>query len=186
MDKININSFAAPQFEEIYRTVGDVTITIRRGVPYGEAMENIQWAVNQLVDDRPFASTPIQKIITDLALLRTFTNIDLADVDELSSPEQLYAIYDIVSAADLVDEVRPLINAAQLAFIEQGISGAVDNIIKYRNSAAGILATMGETSNLNNAKIQEMLQMLQDPAQFAEAKRFAKIYEEMTISPAEG
>lgn len=46
MDKININSFTTPQFEEIYRTIGDITIAIRRVVPYGEAMENIQWAVD--------------------------------------------------------------------------------------------------------------------------------------------
>lgn len=186
MDKISINSFTAPQFEEVCRDIAGATVTIRRSVPHMEAMDNIQWAVNQLVDDRPYASTPIQKIITDLAILRTFTNIDLSEVDELSDPERLYVIYDVVAATKLVNEVRPLVDTAQLTFIESGIAGAVDNIIKYRNSASGIIAAMGETSDLNNSKIQEMLQALQDPNQFAEAKRFAKVYEEMTAPPTEG
>lgn len=181
MDKINLNSFSVPEYEEVYRDISGQTITIHRSIRYGEAMEAIQWAINLLVDDRPFIATPIQKIITDLALLRVFTNIE---IEECDSSEKLYSMYDVVMNCGLT-EVLDIVESRQRDFIIDGIKGAAENIVNYRNSAAGIIAGMAETSEAADIKLTEMLNALQDPNQFAEAKHFAQLYEKMTSVPEE-
>lgn len=60
MDKINISLFSDTQTAEyIYRDFAGATVAMRREAPYAEVMETIQWAVNQIVDDRPFVSAPL-------------------------------------------------------------------------------------------------------------------------------
>lgn len=181
MDRINLNSFSIETSEEVYRDIANQTIAIRRIIPYGEAMETIQWAINLLVDDRPFIATPIQKIVTDLALLRAFTNIE---IEECDSSEKLYSMYDVVMSCNLL-EVLDIVESKQKDFIIDGIKGAAENIVNYRNSAAGIIAGMAESSEAADTKLTEMLNALQDPNQFAEAKHFAQLYEKMTFVPEE-
>lgn len=181
MDKINLSSFAAVQGEEIYRDVAGQTVAIRRVIPYAEAMDNIQWAINIIVDDRPFISTPIQSMVTDMALLRAFTNLEIPEFEETMA---LYSAYDIITQNGLLD-LLSLVDVDQKAFISGGIYGAAVNIVKYRNSAAGIIQGLVESSDNAESKINEMLAKLQDPEQFKEAKHFAEIYEKMTTPPVE-
>lgn len=181
MDKINISSFGEITVAEYtYRDFDGVSVAMRRVAPYVDIMETIQWAVNQIVDDRPFASAPLQKMITDLAILRVYTNLELED---FKSSDELYHIYDILTSAEVISGVADYVDSDQASFIRSGISNTVKNIISYRNSATGIIAAMTEQSEMQNSELQKMFSMLQDPSQFQDARRFMEVFEKVQNPP---
>ncbi len=100
MDKININSFAAiSETVPVYVQAGEVTYEIFPRVSTDALLEGIQWAISAIVDDRPFISYPVQKVLSDLAMVRTFTSIAIDDEELLHSGET----YDVLNAAGILD-----------------------------------------------------------------------------------
>lgn len=181
MDKINISLFGDVQSAEYtYRDFAGATVAMRREAPYAETMETIQWAVNQIVDDRPFVSAPLQKIITDLAIIRLYTNIEIED---FGSSEELYRIYDVLTSTEVIFTVKEYITPSQREFIIDGVADTVKNIISYRNSAAGLIEALTAQSDLQSAELQKMFETLQDPSQFKEARHFMEVFDRVSSTP---
>lgn len=181
MDKINVSAFGEiAAAEYIYRDFGGVSIAMRRVAPYADIMETIQWAVNQVVDDRPFASAPLQKMISDLAILRVYTNLEIED---FGSSDELYHIYDVLTSAGVISGVFDYVDEDQVSFARSGVSNTIKNIVAYRNSAAGLVAAMVEQSDMQNSELQKMFSTLQDPNQFQDARRFMEVFEKVQNPP---
>lgn len=161
MDKITLPVFSDLQMaEHIYRDYKGATIEIAPEVETHILMETIQWGIDHLVTDSPLISTPLLRIMKDFCILEAFTNLKMKDIDMLQSAEGIYRVYDLVK--DLADDVRSLVSSSQCNFLCDGLEGLSNEILKYRNSAAGILTALTDTANKSTTAFNENLAVLQD------------------------
>lgn len=159
MDKININSFATiSETIPVYVQAGEITYEILPRISTDALLEGIQWAISVIVDDRPFISYPVQKILLDLAMVRTFTSIAIDDEELLRSGE----IYDILNASGVFDQVWRSVAADQMELFEDGITKSLKSIIDYKNSARGIVDALSAQATDSTAAMEKNLAFIAD------------------------
>lgn len=177
MDKINLTAFGPlpmQQYTDI--TIGDATVSVAKTLPYEDILSMVQWAVNQIMDDRPFVSAPIRKIITDVALIKNYTNIDLSRIDLVEfSAAELYEWYDILIAHDVIAQVRAAIDPIQVEFYEKMLHETLDSLVAYRNSTAGILDRIQTMQQNSSEEATNILSMLDNPEELDKVKRMMEL-----------
>lgn len=177
MDKVSISSLGAiAESEYSYIDYNGASIAVRRSAPTVDLMAAIQWGINVLVDDRPFISTPIQSIVEDFCVLKAFTNVDVEGID-FTDTLSVYAAYDVVKP--LLSKVYTFFDVTKVSFLLNGLRGATENIVKYRNSAAGILQSMTENGSDQMDKLNDMLNQLKQSENSPELKQFMEVYEKV-------
>lgn len=184
MDKITITSLGqVPEVAPIYIQIGEATIEVKKRVSYTEVLNLIQWSVNLIVDDRPFAAAPLEQIIEDFAFIKFFTNLDLSIFDaEQFDIQEAYTIYDTISFFDGFAKVKNMIDAQQKDFITTNLQKTIDSIIAYRNSAAGIIDKLADNAKTNTEVMSEAISMLQDPAKIEEVEKLLAIADKVKAS----
>lgn len=182
MDKVSISSLGAvAENEYSYIDYNGASVAVRREAPTADIMEAIQWGINLLVDDRPFISTPIKAIVEDFCVLKAFTNVDVDSINFVDT-SSVYAAYDVVKP--LLHKVYSLFDPAKVSFLVSGLHGAAENIVNYRNSAAGILQSMTENSPNQMANLNAMLDQLKQSENSPELKQFLEVYEKVGTAEA--
>lgn len=177
MNKINFVALGPlPEIEVKYIQVGEVTIEVKPQVPYEQVLEGVQWAVNFIVDDRPFLSAPLHRIIADLSFIRTFTNFDFSSFDDFTiTPQGIYEIYDILSHFDVFNKVKDFVSQSQLTFMFDTIKETCQALVDYRNSAAGIVDIISEKAKDTNQNVSEALNILNDPTKFEHVQKVMEL-----------
>lgn len=89
----------------------------------------------------------------------------------------VYAAYDVVKP--LLSKVYTLFDVTKVSFLLNGLRGATENIVKYRNSAAGILQSMTENGSDQMDKLNDMLNQLKQSENSPELKQFMEVYEKV-------
>lgn len=173
MDKVKFTTFGImPKPEEKVITIGEGSLTVTTFLPYETVLEMIQWSINMIMDDRGFISEPIHQIIEDMAVLKYYTNLDLDELDMAGFTQgQLYEMYDMVKAHDLVSKVCAEISAEQLSFYRETLTKTLQSLIAYRNSAAGLMEMIQINGENTSASLQKSLDILGDKEQFDQVYR---------------
>lgn len=177
MAKIKINTLGLPEVGEVkYLQIGDTVIEIRTLLPYEEIFNMIQWSINFIMDDRPFVSAPLQKIIQDFAVIKFFTNLDVDEIEKVGfSAEQLYSLYDILKGTETIEKVRNLVNKEQLKFYEETLTETLKSLVEYRNSAAGLLERIHVLAENQNSDIASITEVLDNPKEMEQVKRMLEL-----------
>lgn len=157
--------------EKKYLQIKDFCIEITPTISYSEIVDGIETCIALILDNRGYISEPIKQIISDIFLLRKFTNLDLYFFETISfSPSYIYEVYGLLENLDIIEKVKNLINQKQLTFWKKSLDSTLNGIIAYRNSALGIINDITErqkdTGNgleqamdaLKNAENQEAIQ----------------------------
>ena len=185
-EKIKLNVLGAPKDAEIkYFQKGDGVIMVKNNLPYETVFEMIQWSINFIMDDRPFVSAPLKEIIEDLALIKFYTNIDLAEIEVIGfSASELYADYDILKDSGIIEDVEGFINKEQLAFYKRTLDATLKSLVEYRNSAAGLLERIHTLASNQSAQIENITEILDNPQEMAQIKKMFELMDLGQINPS--
>lgn len=176
-NKIQLTALGlAAELTEKHVQVGETMVKVKPTVPYEALLENVQWAVNYICDDRPFISAPLQHLVTELSILRVYTNIDCVQFDHPAFlANRVYEFYDIVEAHDGFDKIKNLISKKQLAFYYKVLTETIDSLMAYRNSAAGVIERLSFMAKKDGDDMTATLAMLKDESEMGAAYRLLNI-----------
>lgn len=184
MEKMQLNMLPQKKNATISLPLGNgATVLVKETIPYEELFEMITWSLRFVIDDRAYVSGPVYKVVKDLAMIRYYTNIDLSFLDgEEVNPKEIYENYDLLANAEkengesLMDGIRTVINEKQLSFYADAFELTVNNIIKYRDSARGVVNALAESSKVDAATIEEALEVMGDDEKMKQARSILNFY----------
>lgn len=184
IEKVKLVNFGgAPSPKINYLQINDGVCEVKESIPFEQILELIQWVINLTIDDRPFISEPIKKIICDCALLKYYTNIDLTFMDATDfKVTEVYEAYDLIFSHEIMEKVRPLIDSKQLDFISSTIDKTLESIVNYRNSAQGIIDVLSLNASSQVENIEKAIQEFEDPSKMQEVHKIMKLVEDLNLA----
>ena len=155
---INLGPLPTPEIIEL--KINDAVVKVKRRIPYEEVLDMIQWCIDLTVVDKPFLSAPLEKIVKDFAVLKFYTNIDMSFVDSALEIKDLYAGYDVVTSYHIIDQIWQIVEAEQVSFFNDTLQKTLESIIKYKDSAKGIIDAIAESARENTSIMDKAMEML--------------------------
>lgn len=140
-----------------YVQIGDAVLQVKKYIPYEEMLDMIQWCIDYIINDRPFISAPLKKIIKDLAVLNFFTNVDTSFLTEYHDMKDIYEEYDLVYRHNAMDQIIPKIDEGQMKFFNETLDATLESIMAYRNSAVGIVDALVENAKKDTGDMEKAL-----------------------------
>lgn len=140
-----------------YVQIGDAVLQVKKYIPYEEMLDMIQWCIDYIINDRPFISAPLKKIIKDLAVLNFFTNVDTSFLTEYYDMKDIYEEYDLVYRHNVMDQIIPKIDEGQMNFFNETLDATLESIMAYRNSAVGIVDALAENAKKDTGDMEKAL-----------------------------
>ena len=158
VERIKLNTLGAIEEDPIeYMNIGQTVVTVHKYIPYEQMLDMIQWCIDYIINDRPFISAPLKKIIKDFAVLNFYTNFDFAFLTEYHEMADIYAEYDLVYRFDVMAKVKEFIDPGQMDFFENTLDETLESIMKYRNSAVGIVDALAENAQKDTEQMSAAL-----------------------------
>lgn len=181
INRISLASVGTVAHEEpIYLQIGEATIELRREIPYEEVLDMMQWCIDYVVNDRPFLSAPLRKIVEDMAVLKFYTNLDVDTIMASIEMTDIYAAYDVIKTFNIMEEVLPKINSTQYRFFLETMHETVDSIIAYRNSAKGIIDALATDAKKDTEAMEGAMGLIQDDERAARLGKLLQFAEEIS------
>lgn len=177
IEKIQLNMFGLPEEKSpIYKEINNNVYVIYPSLQYETIFEMIQWAVNHIMDDRSFISGPLYELISDLALVKFYTNIDLDAIDlaDFNIPT-IYEWYDILQGHRIIATIKEEIDPQQKDFFFRTLEKTLKSLVDYRNSAVGVLEKIQTLSINANDSMAEAIHLMEDPTQLEALKRMVEL-----------
>lgn len=158
---VNIGILPQPEIKTIQ--VGNAEIQVKTAIPYEDLFDMIQWSINYIADDRPFVSEPIRRLVSDLAFIKYYTNVDTSFVgDDTIRMVDVYADYDMIKQSGLMQQVLDIVNKEQMKFYYEGLNKTLESITTYKNSAVGIMDNLVANANQDVDTMQKMMDVVSD------------------------
>lgn len=157
-----------------YVQIGDAVLQVKKYIPYEEMLDMIQWCIDYIINDRPFISAPLKKIIKDLAVLNFFTNIDVSFLTEYHDMKDIYEEYDLVYRHNVIDQIIPKIDEGQMKFFNETLDATLESIMAYRNSAVGIVDALSQNAQQDTNNMETAMNMINDPDQMEKLGKLLK------------
>lgn len=177
MDKIKLHTLGPmPQSITNLVQIGEVEVEVNNSIPYETVLDMIQWCINFIVDDRPFISAPLKRVVSDFAIVKFYTNLDIIGFDGPNfDMTRVYEDYDLLRAHGAFDKIREHIAPDQLKFFTETLEETMASIIAYRNSAQGIVDALTAEANNNTEALQAALDQMKDPDQLGTVEHLMDI-----------
>ena len=179
--KVSVLALGELKTDEIrYLQINDACIEVYPSRNYQDIIDGAQTAIALILDNRTYVSEPIRQIISDIFLLRTYTNLDLYMFEEVEfRASQVYDIYGLLVQENVIDKVKALINQKQLQFWNDSVNSTLNGIIAYRNSAAGIINLFTEQQQEAATDFSGLLDSLKNLGDNENVQNLLKIIEEL-------
>lgn len=184
IEKVKLVTFGPISVPEVkYETIGEGVVAFYNKIGYEEIFDMIQEVINRAIDDRPFVSAPLFEIVKQMVFIEHFTNIDMSWLEsDAFGVKDFYENYDILSGHGVIKMAYEFCDKEQYDFYDRTLRDTVTNIMKYRNSAVGIVDMItSRAKNLNKETEQaihafegEDLEKINQMVKIAEALDFSK------------
>ena len=163
IERIKLNTLGAIEEDPIeYVNIGQAVVTVHKYIPYEKMLDMIQWCIDYIINDRPFISAPLKRIIKDFAILNFYTNFDFSFLTEYHEMADIYAEYDLIYRFGVMAKVKEIIDPGQMDFFEHTLDETLASIMKYRNSAVGIIDALAESAQMDIDKMQGAMNLVSD------------------------
>lgn len=180
IEKIKLNTLGVIEEDPIeYVNIGQAVVAVHKYIPYEQMLDMIQWCIDYIINDRPFISAPLKRIIKDFAVLNFYTNFDFSFLTEYETMAQIYAEYDLVYRFDVMTKVKEIVDPGQMDFFEKTLDETLESIIAYRNSAKGIVDALAENAEQDINKMQGAIDLLSDEERNKQLSKMIKFAEEL-------
>lgn len=185
MDKIKLSAMGLyPKIDPIYIEVGATSVEVMPYIPYEQMLDMIQWCIDYIINDRPFLSAPLKHIMKNFAILKFYTNFDFSFLETYHEMSEIYAEYDFIQRFDLMSKVIPLLDAIQMKFFDETLDQTLESIMKYRNSAVGIVDALAENAKNTTSSMQKSLDFIGEGENAEKMAMLMKLAEEITKNAA--
>lgn len=185
MDKIKLNTMGIfPKPEEQTIQIGEATVYVQTYIPYEQMLDMIQWCIDYIINDRPFLSAPLKRIMKNFAILKFYTNFDLGFLETYHNMSDIYAEYDYIQRFGVLEQILPLIDADQLKFFNETLDETLVSIIAYRNSAVGIVEALASNAKTEVSDMQQALDLLKSDENSEEIKSLMDIAKQISGAAA--
>lgn len=114
-------------------------IEVKQYLPIEEKIDIVGKILNQSVDDNGFYNPIRLHIYTNMEILMAYTNITFTEKQK----EDILKLYDLFNGTKLIEKIFEAIPGDEVSEISGWSYEAIDNIYTYRNSAAGIMESVG-------------------------------------------
>lgn len=164
-NKINYKEIGKESvFNTVCRIRDDKEILIKTWLPTHELLQLISRIVNKSVDEYDYCNPCRVKIVREVEMVLTCSNIEVPDYEDADICE----IYDYLYANKIIEAVADATRATGLwDMVTDSVNEVVDSVYKYSNSARGIIR--GITTDLENVQFdaEEIQEKLGNPENLA-------------------
>lgn len=179
MDKFALSAIPEAQvLEPIYIACGNGAYALFPQVKTEDFISGIQWVVNNCLDERPFISYAVLDIITEIGLVKTFTNIDIQE-----SLEDFTETYDLLNAAGIIEQIKLKANKETIIKFKDNALKTMLSIITYKNSARGIVDALAGNAENNVEAMQENLAFFQDEGNLQQVRALLESAQKLGYNP---
>lgn len=183
IERIKLNALGVIEETPVeYIQIGEAVIQVKKYIPYEEMLDMIQWCIDYIINDRPFISAPLKKIIKDFAILNFFTNFDFNFLTEYHEMADIYAEYDLVYRFNVMNRVMGYIDKGELEFFNKTLDETLDSIMAYRNSAVGIVDALAENAQKDTSRMEKAMEMIGDEEKSKKISQLLQLAEEIKPS----
>lgn len=180
IERIKLNTLGIIEEDPIeYMNIGQTVVAVHKYIPYEQMLDMIQWCIDYIINDRPFISAPLKRVIKDFAILNFYTNFDFSFLTEYETMAQIYAEYDLVYRYGVMTKVKEFIDPGQMDFFNKTLDETLESIIAYRNSAKGIVDALAENAEQDINKMQGAIDLLSDEEKNKQLSKMIKFAEEL-------
>lgn len=180
IERIKLNTLGAIEEDPIeYMNIGQTVVMVHKYIPYEKMLDMIQWCIDYIINDRPFISAPLKRIIKDFAVLNFYTNFDFNFLIEYHEMADIYAEYDLVYRFGVMVKVKEFIDPGQLDFFENTLDETLESIMAYRNSAVGIVDALVENAQKDTDRMQKAMDLIGDEEKNKKISQLLKFAEEI-------
>ena len=151
--KLGLNKLIPKEKEEF--EFNEQKIEVTKYLPIDEKVDLIQKIVNNALSDEENFINPCKvNVYLYVEMVLAYSNITLTDTQR----KDLNKIYDGFCGSGFMWAFRAHMSDREWTYIENSVWEILDNIVKYRNSAMGILDTVSQDYkdlDLDAVKIQQ-------------------------------
>lgn len=124
----------------------DQKIEVKQFLPTSEKLDLISRVINYSTDSNVFYNPCKIQIFETIEIILSYTNINITE----KQGEDILKLYDLFISSGFYNTIKEVIPEEELGYIHSGIMSVIDEIYKYKNSAAGILESLqSDTVNLD-------------------------------------
>ncbi len=117
---------------------GENNIEVKMYLPLEDKITLVQTILNNTVDDNGYYN-PIQLEVNKvIEVTAAYTNLSFTEKQR----ENIYKLYDQLVSSGFWGALSASIPRSEMSYINGKIETLIDNIYKYRNSAAGVLENL--------------------------------------------
>lgn len=132
-------------------------IKVKQYLPMEDKMALIGNIVNNSVDDNNFYNPTRLHIYYVMGILNTYTDLDLGT-------ETILNVYDKIVSNGLWKEINEAIPEEERNMIQDFTKRIIDNIYNYKNSAVGILESIGNNYQETKEEGKGLQEAISNPA----------------------
>lgn len=148
-----------PKEKEIFE-FNNQQIEVTKYLPIDEKVNLIQQIVNNALEtDENFINPCKVNVYLYVEMILAYTNITLTDTQK----KDLNKIYDAFCASNFIGYFRAHMDDREWDYVTNSVWEILDNIVKYKNSALGILNTISQDYSNLDLDATEIQEKLADP-----------------------
>lgn len=163
MAKLSLNKLGLhkmPVVEKETFEFNEQQIEVIQYLPINNKIDLIQRIVNASLDTEEKFINPCKvNVYMYVEIVLAYTNITLTETQK----KDLNKVYDALCASHFIGHFRAYMNESEWSYITNTVWDILDSMIKYRNSAAGIMETISQDYSNLDFDATQIQQKLADP-----------------------
>lgn len=163
MAKLSLNKLGLhkiPVIEKETFKFNEQQIEVIQYLPINDKIDLIQRIVNASLDtDEKFINPCKVNVYMYVEIILAYTNITLTETQK----KDLNKVYDAFCASNFIGYFRAHMDDREWDYVTNSVWEILDSMIKYRNSAVGILDTVSQDYSNLNLDATEIQEKLADP-----------------------
>lgn len=163
MAKLSLNKLGLhkmPVVEKETFKFNEQEIEVIQYLPVNDKIDLIQRIVNASLDTEEKFINPCKvNVYMYVEIVLAYTNITLTETQK----KDLNKVYDALCASHFIGHFRAYMNESEWSYITNTVWDVLDSMIKYRNSAVGILDTISQDYSNLDLDATEIQEKLADP-----------------------
>lgn len=160
MAKVNFGKLGLTRNNAIIeKNFNGFNIEIKEYLPVEEKLNLISDVLNSSVDEHNYYNPAKLHIFKILHVVYAYTNVSFTEKQK----EDVYKLFDLMMGSGLIQLVLNTVPEEELLFIQEAVEETIKSIYAYKNSAAGIMESIGQDYSNLNLDATEIQQKLADP-----------------------
>ena len=145
--------------------INEIEINVKQYLPAAEKFTLVENVLNALLEQEAnnFKNPIKEEIFTNLEIVYAYSNLSFTDKQKEDIPK----LYDLLESNGVIDIIIGMIPDREYNFIISAIEDTVDAYYKYKNSALGIMETIGTDYTNLNFDATEIQKKIGDPENLA-------------------